>query len=122
MILIKLHRAVHYENQLHKFAVSWTISRSLPEDDGGHFYNSDYGVRVKGGPDTVVAWQPSHWHGTSLQNYDPDTQVVSDFNQAGLSIFTPKRLSNIWTKYSKKEITQEEMKAEWALGSDAEED
>jgi hypothetical protein len=68
-----------------------------------------------------VAWQPSHWHGTSLQNYDPDTQVVSDFNQAGLSIFTPNRLSNIWNKFSKKEITREEMKAEWALGSDAEE-
>jgi hypothetical protein len=79
-------------------------------------------VRVKGGPDTVVAWHPSHWHGTSLQNYNPDTQVVSDFNQAGLSIFTPKRLSNLWKKYSQKELSLEQLKGEWALGSDEEED
>ena len=121
-ILIRLYRAVHHEYQLHKFAISWTISRSLPDNDGGHFYNCDYGVRVKGGPDTVVAWHPSHWHGTSLQNYHPDTQVVSDFNQAGLSIFTPNRLSNLWKKYSQKELSLEELRVEWALGSDGEED
>jgi len=102
--------------------VSWTISRSLSDDDGGHFYNCDYGVRVKGGPDTVVAWDPNHWHGTSLQNYHPATQVVSEYNQAGLSIFTPKRLSNLWNKYSQKELSLEQLKGEWALGSDEEED
>jgi hypothetical protein len=84
-----LYRAVHHEYQPHKFAVSWTVSQSFPDGDGGHFYNWDYGVQVRGGPDTVVAWQPSHWHGTSLQNYHPDTQVVADLNQTGLSIFTP---------------------------------
>lgn len=117
-----LYRAVHYEHQLHRFAISWTISRSLSDNDGGHFYNCDYGVRVKGGSDTVVAWHPSHWHGTSLQNYHPDTQVVSDFNQAGLSIFTPNRLSNLWKKYSQKELSLEQLKKEWALGSDEEEE
>ena len=60
-----------------------------------------------GGPDTVVAWHPYHWHGTSLQNYHPDTQVVSDFNQAGLLIFTPNRLSNLWKKFSEKELSLE---------------
>jgi hypothetical protein len=69
-----------------------------------------------------VAWQPSHWHGTSLQNYHLDTQVVSDFNQTGLSIFTPNQLSNLWKKYSQKELSSEQLKAEWALGSDGEED
>jgi hypothetical protein len=117
-----LYRAVHHEYQLHKFAIAWTISRSLSDGDGGHFYNSDYGVRVKGGPDTVVAWQPSHWHGTSLQNYHPETQVVSEFNQAGLSIFTPKRLSNLWNRYNENLISAEELEEEWALGSDREED
>jgi len=52
------------------------------------FYNADYGVRIQGGPDTVVAWDPEHWHGTSLQNYSPTTQVISTLNQTGLSIFT----------------------------------
>jgi hypothetical protein len=108
-----LYRAVHHEYQLHKFAIAWTISRSLSDGDGGHFYNSDYGVRVKGGPDTVVAWQPFHWHGTSLQNYHPETQVVSEFNQAGLSIFTPKRLSNLWNRYNENLISAEELEEEW---------
>jgi hypothetical protein len=77
-------------------------------------------VRIKGGPDTIVAWHPSHWHGTSLQNYSPLTQVVSESNQAGLSIFTPNRLSNLWNKYSLKEISLQELRSEWALGSDEE--
>ena len=116
------YRAVQHKYQLHKFEVSWMISWSLPDDNGGHFYNCDYGVRVKGGPDTVVAWYPSHWHGTSLQNYHPDAQVVSDLNQAGLSIFTPNQLSNLWKKYSWKELSFEQLKVEWALRSDEEED
>lgn len=113
---------MHHELQLHKFAISWTISRSLADDSGGHFYNCDYGVRIKGGPDTVVAWYPSHWHGTSLQNYSPSTENISESNQAGLSIFTPKRLSNLWNKYSEKELSLEQLRSEWALGSDEEED
>jgi hypothetical protein len=117
-----LYRAVHYEHQLHKFAISWTISRSLADDDGGHFYNCSYGVRIKGGPDTVVAWHPSHWHGTSLQNYPPMTQVISESNQAGLSIFTPNRISNLWKKYSEKEISVDQLRAEWAQVSNEEED
>lgn len=102
--------------------MSWTISRSLADGDGGHFYNSSYGVRIKGGPDLVVAWHPSHWHGTSLQNYSPNTQIISESNQAGLSIFTPKRLSNLWNKYSAKEISLDQLRNEWALESDEEED
>jgi hypothetical protein len=47
---------------------------------------------------------------------------VSDSNQAGLSIFTPNRLSNLWNKYSQKELSLEQLKVEWALESDEEED
>jgi len=103
------HRAVHHEHQPHKFAISWTISRSLADDEGGHFYNADYGVRIRGGPDTVVAWDPEHWHGTSLQNYSPTAEVVSTLNQTGLSIFTPERLPGLWDKYDKHQLAVEQV-------------
>jgi hypothetical protein len=77
-------------------------------------------VRIKGGSDTIVAWHPSHWHGTSLQNYSPLTEVVSESNQAGLSVFTPFRLSNLWNKYYSQQISLEELRSEWALDSDEE--
>jgi len=67
-----------------------------------------------------VAWHPSHWHGTSLQNYSPETHVISDSNQAGLSIFTPNRISNLWNKYSAREISLDQLRTEWAQGSDDE--
>jgi len=68
----------------------------LADDEGGHFYNADYGVRIQGGPDTVVAWDPEHWHGTSLKIIHQQLQVISTLNQTGLSIFTPERLPGIW--------------------------
>ena len=76
--------------------MSWTISRSLPDSDGGHFYNSKYGVRVKGGPDSVVIWDPSEWHGTSLQNYKPADEKVAKTKQTGLAIVTPSRIQGLW--------------------------
>jgi hypothetical protein len=114
------HRAVHHEGQPHKFAISWTISRSLADDEGGHFYNSAYGVRIQGGPDTVVAWDPVHWHGTSLQNYSPTTTVVSTLNQTGLSIFTPTRLQGLWDKYMEQQLSAEQVQKELAEGPDPE--
>lgn len=51
------------------------------------------------------------------------TQVISESCQAGLSIFTPKRLSNFWNKLSnKKEVPLDQLRTEWAQGSDEEED
>lgn len=79
-------------------------------------------MRVKGGSDTLVAWHPSHWHGTSLQNYPPTTQVIPEVIQCGLSIVTPKRLTSLWKKYVAEQLTLEQMRAEWAMGSDSEEE
>ena len=40
-----------------------------------------------GGSDSV-AWDPSHFHGTSLQDYAPSSNMVSEFHQVGLACVT----------------------------------
>ena len=84
------------------------------DNDGGHFYNSNYGIRVRGGADSLVAWDPSQWHGTSLQNYPPTSQILSHLNQTGLAIVTPNRISSLWQKYDERKLTLEELRMKWA--------
>jgi hypothetical protein len=108
-------------NQPHKFAIAWTISRTLANHQGGHFYNSKYGVRVMGGSDTLLAWDPSHFHGTSLQEYSPSSNMVSEFYQLGLACITPNRIPRLWEKYAKKQATLEELR-EGVLGDEDDED
>jgi hypothetical protein len=97
-------------NQPHKFAMAWTISRTLADIQGGHFYNSTYGIRVMGGSDTLVAWDPSHFHGTSLQEYSPSSNMISDFYQVGLACVTPNRIPGLWKMYVEQEVTLEQLK------------
>ncbi|KAF8223892.1 hypothetical protein L208DRAFT_1515702 [Tricholoma matsutake] len=96
-------------NQPHKFATAWTISRTLREDQGGHFYNCKYSIRAKGGNDTIVAWDPSHFHGTSLQDYLPKTDAISQYNQVGLAIVTPNWIPGLWKKYAKEQAALDKM-------------
>ena len=97
-------------NQPHKFAIVWTISRTMTDNQGGHFYNSVYGIRVMGGSDSLVAWDPSDFHGTSLQDYLPSSNMVSQYYQVGLACVTPNRLPGVWKKYAKQQATLEEVK------------
>jgi len=97
-------------NQPHKFAIAWTISRTFADNQGGHFYNSNYGVRVMGGRDTLFAWDPSHFHGTSLQEYAPSSNMLSEFHQMGLVCITPNRIPGLWKRYAKKEVTLAQVK------------
>ena len=97
-------------NQPHKFAIAWMISRTLADNQGGHFYNSKYGIRVMGGSDTLVAWDPSHFHGTSLQDCSPSSNVVSQFNQVGMACVTPNRIPGLWMKYAMQQATLEQVK------------
>ena len=90
--------------------MGWTISRTLAENQGGHFFNSDYGIRVKGSSDSFIAWNPAHFHGTSLQNYPPSTDMVSNLYQLGLVCLTPNRITGLWEKYAKGQATLEEVK------------
>ncbi|KAG6818847.1 hypothetical protein H0H93_001071, partial [Arthromyces matolae] len=64
-------RAIHYENQPHKWGLSWTVSRGTEPDAGCHFFIAEYAIRIEMSPDTMVAWRPSELHGTSLPNCDP---------------------------------------------------
>ena len=97
-------------NQPHKFAIALMVSRTLAAHQGGHFYNSDYGIRVMGATDTLFAWDPSHFHGTSLQDYHPSTDMVSEFYQLGLVCITPNRIPGLWKKYAMQEATLEEVR------------
>ena len=47
---------------------------------------------------TIVVWNPSHFHGTSLQDYPPTSQTISEFNQIDLAIVTPSRFLQLWEK------------------------
>lgn len=63
-----------------------------------------------GGSDTLVAWDPSHFHGTSLQDYSPSTDMVSEFYQVGLACVTPNRIPGLWKKYALQQATLEEVR------------
>ncbi|KAJ4492337.1 hypothetical protein C8R41DRAFT_733462, partial [Lentinula lateritia] len=85
-------RAVHNEVQPHKWSIAWTTFRaSINKELGGHFYNSDYGIRIRSAINTVVFWQPEHFHGTSLQDVPP-SEKGGPVIQSGLSIVTSSRL------------------------------
>ena len=73
------------------------ISRTLREDQGGHFYNCKYGIWAKGGNDT------------SLQDYPPETDAISQYNQVGLAIVTPNRIPGLWKKYAMEQAAFDEM-------------
>jgi hypothetical protein len=100
-------RFIHREGSPHKYAVSWTTMRE-PELDasaGGHFYICSYGVKVEAAADSVVAWIPKAWHGTSLQCRDPNNPAIF---QAGLSIVTPTGIAGLWQEVLDKKISLEE--------------
>lgn len=63
-----------------------------------------------GGSDTLVAWDPSHFHGTSLQEYSPSSNMISDFYQVGLACVTPNRIPGLWKMYVEQEVTLEQLK------------
>jgi hypothetical protein len=93
--------------------MEWMISRTFAENQGGHFFNSNYGIRVKGGSDSLVAWDPSHWHGTSLQEYSPSSDMLTEFYQYGLLCITPNCIPGLWKKYAKQQVTLEEVGEEF---------
>jgi hypothetical protein len=107
-------------NQPHKFATAWMISRTFTDDQGGHFYNSDYGIRVMGGSNSLVAWDPSHFHGTSLQDYSPSSNMVSQFYQVGLACVTPNRVPGLWKRYAEKDASLTEVRDGVLSGSEDE--
>jgi hypothetical protein len=80
-------RAIHYDKSPHEWAISMTTERNQPNIYGGAFYFAKHGVRVAGAPNTLVAWKQRQYHGTSLQDIDPEDPSPA-FSQRGLAIVT----------------------------------
>lgn len=73
---------------------------------GGHFYIAQYGLRIQAAANTIIAWRPGDWHGTSLHNYcGIDSRAHPAYHQRGISFVTSARLKNIWLAYRSKAIT-----------------
>lgn len=104
LFLIQNFRAVHCENQPHKFSISWTTYRSHPKGAGGHFYIASHGIRINADTNTAVFWRPGDFHCTSLQRVDPNDDSP-EFSQCGLALVTSTRLKAIWAKYCKNLIS-----------------
>lgn len=63
-----------------------------------------------GGSNSLVAWDPSHFHGTSLQEYPPSSNMVSQFYQVGLACVTPNRVPGLWKRYAEKDASLAEVR------------
>ncbi|KAF8351718.1 hypothetical protein F5887DRAFT_874065 [Amanita rubescens] len=91
-------RAIHRDPQPHKYGVSWTTKRNDPDNYGNAFYIARYGIRVANATNTLIAFMPTHFHGTSLPLCDP-TDDNPSYVQRGLSLVTPIRLPKTWADY-----------------------
>ncbi|KAF8326288.1 hypothetical protein F5887DRAFT_1084600 [Amanita rubescens] len=93
-------RAIHREQQPHKYAISWTTSRNKGQEYGGAFYLAKYGIQVTAAANTFIAWKNHDAHGTGLQKINPgsvdDDEDPNSFCQAGLAFVTPNRLQKVW--------------------------
>jgi hypothetical protein len=104
-------RFIHHETSSHKYAVAWTTMRNpqLGRDGGRHFFICDHGVKIEAAMDSVVVWKPRAWHGTSLQQRDPNNPAIF---QAGLTVVTPAGVARLWKKVQEKKLTLEEARRE----------
>jgi hypothetical protein len=91
-------RAIHHEYQPHKWIVSWTTARTHGDSHGSAFYLASYGTRVANAPNTLIAFMPVDFHGTSLPLSAPHDPNPA-YNQRGLAIATPNRLPKTWLAY-----------------------
>ena len=100
-------RFIHRETSSHKYAVAWTTLREpqLGVNGGGHFFISTHGIKVEAATDSVVVWRPRSWHGTSLQQRDPNNPGIF---QAGLAIVTPSGVARLWEEVQAKRLSLEE--------------
>ena len=77
----------------------------LGDDGGGHFFICTHGIKVEAATDSVVVWRPRAWHGTSLQQRDPNNPAIF---QAGLAIVTPAGVARLWEEVWEKKLSLEE--------------
>ncbi|KAI0745164.1 hypothetical protein C8Q76DRAFT_605551, partial [Earliella scabrosa] len=101
-------RRTHFENCPHKWLISWTLTRTGTPDDGGNFYlpEPEYAVKIESAANSLVAWQPGMWHGTSLRNCKPE-DLMKTIHEVGLSFVTSPRLASRWEKYVARNFSAE---------------
>lgn len=100
-------RATHREAHPHKYAASWTISRTEGYPDGCHFFLARYGVRIQQAANTLIVWIPDEAHGTSLPNAHPSDPNPS-FVQRGLAFVTSVRIAGAWKEFQANQKTAEQ--------------
>ncbi|KAI1856529.1 hypothetical protein JX265_011488 [Neoarthrinium moseri] len=59
-------RFTHKENNGNKWFVAVTCIAASDSSIGGNFYNASYGIMMEAADNTVSAFQPSDYHGTTL--------------------------------------------------------
>ncbi|EPS93335.1 hypothetical protein FOMPIDRAFT_1136370 [Fomitopsis schrenkii] len=109
--VLTFHISIHSEKQPHKYAYLWTTGRTVQH--GGNFYVAEYGIKVLQAPDTFIAWQPAHAHGTSLIGYQPPSGDLP-LAQQGLGFVTSMHLALTWKKFVANKITEEQAAEEFA--------
>jgi hypothetical protein len=83
---------------------SRTFDPKVPlTEASGHFYISSYGIRVQAAPNTLIAWRPSDWHGTSLFRLNP-FRPADEFHQRGLCFVTGNRLFNAIEEFKSRNL------------------
>lgn len=74
---------------------------------------------MQNAPNTLIAWKPGKFHGTSLQKVNP-TLKATDSHQAGLAIVTSNRLPAAWKKFLQNEMTQTQVAQHLSAGEEVE--
>ncbi|TFK60425.1 hypothetical protein BDN72DRAFT_779438, partial [Pluteus cervinus] len=101
-------RAIHYENQPHKYSMGWCLSKEHAPARGGNFYLANYGIRVEQAANTVIVWRPNEWHGTSLHEAE-FCERPEEWVSVGLCIVTSSRIRSAWEKFQRHTISREEL-------------
>lgn len=107
-------RHIHTERQPHKWAIAWTTFQvfdySLCQgsiDAGGHFFISSYEIHIQAAANTLIAWRPSDWHGTSLYLMD-SKNPSKEYHQCGLALITGPCIVSVAKKLMMGEIGEKE--------------
>jgi hypothetical protein len=112
-------RYTHSESSPHKFAISYTTSRSCdpsidPIHAGGHFYIASYGIRIQAAADTLIAWRPTDLHGTTLLHINP-WNPPKEYHQRNMALVTSPRIPGAVRKWRNNIYSREEMEKEVAV-------
>jgi hypothetical protein len=112
-------RYTHSESSPHKFAISFTTSRSYdPSLDsinaGGHFYIASYAIRIQAAADTLIAWRPTDLHGTTLLHIDP-WNPPKEYHQRNMALVTSPRIPGVVKKWRDGIYSREQMEKEAAV-------